>query len=436
MTWPYKWPDVIPASQGQFMEASYKTPPWQIVKNVGEGVVDFAGNLPNAVASTWILNKPAAAVARGAGNVARFFWIPVASKEEVNKRLEANKFSDAARWSQVWGDPNSKVARTVSTVLNTAELIGWIGALWAGVARSIAKKEAANLAAKQAAGKLTAKDITWTAWNNSSIWKKGKKVLDIVSESENAKQTKIALKDGRLVDNSRSKVGEFLFGTKKWPKVLPSQRSVESAGTILTEIPKASTKPIKLFNQIGSKVDEIWGQLWDKLKTVDVSMLDDQKLKAYSKLDDFLKEPSVQEFWGNANAKKVKALTDKILNAKNADEIRQARKEFDALTPESIKNITALSDAKAQVLNGFWKEARWEVNNLLDEVANNTSDLSVKKALKTMSNLYHGQNNILDKIGQTTKAKKGIINASNILKTIGVGALGAWWLNIYDKLNQ
>lgn len=42
-----------------------------------------------------------------------------------------------------------------------------------------------------------------------------------------------------------------------------------------------------------------------------------------------------------------------------------------------------------------------------------------------MSNLYHGQNNILDKIGQTTKAKKGIINASNILKTIGVGALGA-----------
>ena len=87
-------------------------------------------------------------------------------------------------------------------------------------------------------------------------------------------------------------------------------------------------------------------------------MLDDQKLKAYSKLDDFLKEPSVQEFWGNANAKKVKALTDEILNAKNADEIRQARKEFDALTPESIKNITALSDAKAQVLNGFWKEAR------------------------------------------------------------------------------
>lgn len=102
------------------------------------------------------------------------------------------------------------------------------------------------------------------------------------------------------------------------------------------------------------------------------------------------------------------------------------------ITPESIKNITNLSSDKAQLANSFWRETRGFANDLLDEIAKNASDIAVKDQLRTMSNLYHGQNQIIKNLGRLAKSKQGIINLENIIKTAAIGA-GA---NVYNKITQ
>ena len=397
---------------------------WSVGKDIGEGLVNYAGSLPKYVAESGLLNKPVAAITRGVRNVADKLGANVKSKEELNKSLQVNPFSEFAWGSQVGGNPESKVAKWVEKTMNTAELAVWAATLLKWISRAAGKQ----------ISKSKAKSITKAIENGTltekKLWSKGKQILSKLA-NEWVKEQRVALKWGRLVDNSRSKIGEFLFGTKK-AKIEPSKRDIEAVWSIIKEIPNASKKPIPLYNQMTDKIEDIGKSLGSKLKQIDVSNLDDAKLTTVQKIEDFISEPSVQELYGNANIKKVKSLMWKILDAADADEIWKARKEFDMITPESIKNITNLSSDKAQLANSFWRETRGFANDLLDEIAKNASDIAVKDQLRTMSNLYHGQNQIIKNLGRLAKSKQGIINLENIIKTAAIGA-GA---NVYNKITQ
>lgn len=242
--------------------------------------------------------------------------------------------------------------------------------------------------------------LWWAFWWTAN---KTKKITNILKETEKVWDKRAALVWGKLQEQ-RSWISKFFL----WGKdiVKPSKRTEEAAKTIVSNIRNASTKPVKLFNQVTDKITEVANGLGDRLKNINIWSMTQKNASIKNTLKDLALETS--DISKNT-AGKITRLWTKIMNAKNADEVWQAAKELDAFVPESVKNGVMLS-GKDQLIYNAWRAARESVNNYLDDIANSAGDEWVKSAFKTMSNLFHAKWQILDKIWVLTKPTRWMLD--------------------------
>lgn len=352
------------------------------IKDIWEWVVWFAWGIPKIVAEIWVLDKPMQKLGEKIGGV---IW------KDFNPQ---QSFSESAWWSQVWWDPESKTAKRVEFWLDALELATWVAAL----------KSWAKFAAKQWLKKAVTESIeTW--WKKAikvgKLDKSGKKTLELIAESDKWKSLKSALSRWWL-EEWWSKVKRFWLWS--WKLVKPSQKSIDAAATISTEIPKASKKPWKLFTQVSDKIWELSTNLWGKLKQVKIwTRTSDKKT-----LIDSLKTLATEtKDFSPTIYKEVNRAISWIKKAKNLDEVRQSAKTLDAMIPESVKKW--IWD-KSAILNKLWRWSRDTLNDFMDVVATSSnSDAAVKQSFKKMTNLYHALWQLEENIPTLLKANKWFI---------------------------
>lgn len=388
---------------------------WDTIKDIWEWVVSFAGWIPKVIAETWILDKQVQklnewVVWESVRNLAeKLFWKETVS--EYQKQEWWKSFSEFAAWKQVGWDQESKTAVAIEYALDALEFATWLAWL----------KTWLKFWAKQALKKSIKESIeTWweIAIKSSKLDSAWKQALNIIKESDISKELKWALPRAWL-NEWRSWFMRWIFWTGK--KVKPSQKSIDSAATISTEILKPSTKPWKLYTQVADKVWEIASELWTQLKNIKTTkapVATTEKLtELATEIGDY--SPSMM--------KATRNLIDKLASSKNLDEVWEARKLFDDVV---WKNVKLAKEWKSKILKTLRWESRWMVNDYIDDIANNIADVWVKWKFKVMTNLYHAlwqiENNISTIAKPTIWALKKTWMAFKEAIKYGVGWAVAW----------
>lgn len=356
------------------------------VKDFWEWLVSFAWWLPKVVAETWIVDKPASWLAGKIGNPIRE---ALGKPALTNEQLSQQKFSDMAKGSQVWGDPESKLAKTTTTVMDTAALltaIPWIIKWWVKLAWIKALKEAIKKweVTEQAIKKW------WAGW-----------ILDMIREWSN--------KVNKISALPRWWIKEQWALARRWSwvddVVKPSQKTLDSVATITEEIPKSKNMWVQtLYTNISNTISSLSDWLSWKLKNIKIRS-QTAKLKWLTDALDDLYDETIEYSKPTANA--ISKAKDAIVNATNADEAWEAAKKLDKLIPDSIKNGVA-NGWKDALVYGRRRGARWAFNDYLDDVASWIDDVDVKKTFKKISDLYRWKWWIEENILLTTKKVTGM----------------------------
>jgi len=382
--------DVMMYIQDKRKEMMPKKTFWENVKDVWEGIADFAWWIPKAIASSWVLDKTMEKVAWS--DVWLFLpamqWQGITTQqalqsltkalvgEEELKRYQQEQwgksFSEFSKWSQVWGDPESQLAKATSNTLNVLEAVWWVPALIKAWWKAVVK---------------------WQA--GKKMWK----ILDVVRETENIGEKRAALSAWRIAKEP--------WALKKWwswtkEVVQPSQRSVDAAEQIAKDIPNISKQPEVLYKQVSDKVSEIWNSLEWELKQIKVWSLTSKNSELQKSLSRLADEMWDLSKW---SAKEIKKLAESIKNSSTADDVWKNAQKLDDMIPESIRKWVNLS-WKDQIIYNIWRQARGWVNDHLDDIATMIRNVSVKDKFKKMSNYYHAMSQIKKKIWVLTKPQK------------------------------
>lgn len=386
------------------------------IKNIGEGIVNFAGGIPKVIAETGILDKPIEALSKSVvGDVIRSWATKIFWAEEVKKYQQENAwktFSQMAAWSQVWGNPESQAARYTENTLWALEMataIPWLLKWWAKVAGMKALDKAIDT------GKVTEKAI--------NKWWAGK-ILNLIKEWE-SKSNKIAALWRWGID-SQSALSKRWSWTKNVVK--PSQKTLDAVATVKKEIVWASSDPQKLYTQLSDKIWDLSEWLWEQLKTVKIRSQTGKLKVLKDSLDNLIAETAD---YSKPTADAIKKAKASIMKAKTAKEARDAAKQLDMLIPNSIKEWAA-KWGKDALIYGKWRWARSAFNDFIDEAADWVSDESVKDIFKKISNLYRAKWWIEDNIVQITKPIKWA--KQKIWKFIKNTALLWGWAYLWKKI--
>lgn len=278
--------------------------------------------------------------------------------------------------------------------------------------------------------------VKW-AWRLLNIWKDAKTsaIIKAISEPVNNKNAVNALREWRLTTYWKWGISETLFGAK-WATIDMSKKIALASDDILKNIPKPSSKPEVLYTQIGDRVSQLWSDMSNSLKNVDVSWMKWAKNAIVKNINsEFVNNPAVKEILWPSRAKQYVSLMQNIKNAKNADELWQARKTFDMMTPNSIKEINmATASSKDKAIYEAWMWARSLINDTLDNIP--FTDANVKENFRTMSSLYNAQGNIEQNIIKKVRDKLWPLSVSSIASK-ALPRLWAWaaWSAAYALKN-
>lgn len=348
------------------------------IKNVWEWLTSFAWWLPKVISETWILDKPVSALAQKVVNPLR----SAIGKEALTpEQISSQKFSQMASGSQVGWDPESKVAKRVETWLNIAEWVTWLAAVGKALSKRAAKK-----------------------------W-----IEEVVSAKGTQRQMAEAIAEGRVKPWATG-IKKFLFGSK--PQVVEKQSIQNATKTIASEIKNPAYKqPTKLFSQIDDLIETKAKTVANDLKWLKIWSFTKDKAKTYKLIQNgIVNNDAVNKFMTPKEIKNLKTAIEWIKKAKTADQLRDARKALDLATPDSVKKATSISSDILQYRNALWKQARAEINDLIEASATKYWKSSVKDVFRKMSELYQAQDNILSKAGKIVKETPWVFSASNLKK--------------------
>lgn len=356
------------------------------ISNIGEWLASFAWGIPKAISETGILDKPAEMLAKWVAS-----WLSKVTGKNFKLKENAQSFSELAKWSQVWGDPESDIAKNVETWLNVAEF-------------AVAPATALKWLAKKTAIK---------EW-----------VLDLIGAKWNQKQMAEAIAEWR-VSPWATWIKKFLFWSK--PKVIEKWSIQEAGKTILKEIKNpAYDKPTVLYDQIDNLIETKARWISNELKWLKIWSFTKDKANATKLIQDWIVNNSaVNKLITPKEINNIKSAVQSIKSAKTADELWNARKLLDLATPDSVKKATSVSSDILQYRKAIWSQARWEINDLIEKSAEKYGKKWVKDTFKSMSQLYQAQDNILSKAWQLIQETQWLLSKWNIKKA------AIWWLGLY-----
>jgi len=217
-------------------------------------------------------------------------------------------------------------------------------------------------------------------------------------------------------------IKKFLFWSS--PEVIEKQGIQNAARTITSEIKNPAYKqPTKLFTQIDDLISTKANSVANDLKWLKIWSFTKDKANTYKLIQNWIiKNDAVNKLMTPKDIKSLNLAIDNIKQAKTAGQLRDARKSLDLATPDSVKKASAISSDILQYRNAIWKQARWEINDLIEASATKYGKASVKNVFRSMSELYQAQENILSKAWNIVKETKWLISWENIKK-----AAVLWW---------
>lgn len=370
---------------------------------------EFVGDLVTSIALTrniaWGVSK-APVIANMATKYPRLASVAKVGWLSLEGVVDADVFSQLSRGEQATAEER---------------VIWWVAAPLVGLwLNKFAKKIASPASIKYAA-------IEWaetTAEKNKLILeaiesqdKKRKQMLEWASPRSTTKNLRKALSNDGITSLSDS----FLWWVQWWD-IIPTEK-VMRAVDLVADSWKKVTDPISFNRALGEILETEWWSLAENLKTLRMGNMLWEKNTIISSMDnlggdidDLVQELSPSE------VKKVKAITNSVERAKDANELRNIRKAWDSWFNDVMKWTTDPSTANLRKTRKVWLEWRNILNKWLDDVVSKFKDSpDVIKKFKDMNAIYDAKANMLDNIKDLVKNKPWLMEkVSKVIKR-------RWW---------
>lgn len=266
----------------------------------------------------------------------------------------------------------------------------------------------------------------------SMLNSKGRKILDILKERDTTPLGRAAIESGKL-NTKQWWLSQLWNGSSKY--VQPSQKTLNSTQSVISNIKNVSTDPQTLFTQVGKKVTEMWEELSPQLRKIS-NIWHKGKKELITWFENMLEE-AASDFWPS-DTKKIAKLVYRFKWAKNLDEVWSVAKDLDASIPQKIKEWINLSSKEQWVYNTR-RSLREPLNKYMDDAAWVLWEWEIANKFKIFKELYHAKSQIKNNIGDIIKPvvwlkKKLVDNARNVVSTTAKIALASklyskfsWW---------
>lgn len=320
------------------------------------GVIDFLGKLfgDNQLAQDFVTKHPeaaktletAASVGSSAGNIAT----TILGAEGVAKAGNA-------------------AVKTVTDASNTAK-----GAL--AVDKALHPPEdVASFVEKNVAGAPDAATV---------------KIQDVISPKLTAKETRLALDQGRIVPGQNP--GLLRDGTPD--TVLPADRTINAAETIRRQIPNAENlKAPELYTALDTKIVDIAEKLRPEMEAVPITeatiekISNDWEVVKARQLNDPYTPISV-------NVEKLQnQFETQFLQKSKAGhfgDLWDTAIKYDSSVPENVKGANSLSSDALQAQKAIWLQNRGVLRDAINDAANGLGAKS-QTAFSNMTDMYNAQ---------------------------------------------
>ena len=372
------------------------------------------------------------------------------SQEQLAKEMGADTESMAFKWTKWlwdvvqiaawWMGIEKWVAKWLTKLwiewTKTAGKI-WVAWLkwaitWAGTTQlgsMVSKSEAATIWETTAGAVLWGVIWAWVGWYKAIKAAKQSKIWEIIAPKLSQKEAELA-----IIQKRAKMAGKWIKQKIIWGKsvITPTDKISQAENIIKSEIVKPSTNPVELHNQIDDLITSKAKSLNKPLSSMKIWMFTKDKAKTIKLIQDkILKNSAVNKLMTPKEIKEIELAVKNIKSAKTANELWEARKWLDLATSQNVKEATELSSDILQYKQWVWKQARWELNSLLDKSVAKYWNISTKTEFNKMSALYEAKENILTKSKEFLKPTKWILDKENLKQAwlwLAITAAGAWWL--------
>lgn len=218
------------------------------------------------------------------------------------------------------------------------------------------------------------------------------RIQDMISPKLTAKETKLALDQGRIIPGQ----DPTLLKSGTPDTVLPSESTVRAAKTIRETIPEASKmKAPELYKALDSKINTTAKELRPNMEAVPITqdtvqlITDNWKTVKAQQLNDPYTPTT-------ANLEKLQAQFEQVLKESKSGtfaDLWDSRVRYDMSVPEAVKNANPLSSEVLQAQKSAWLQNRSILNDAI-ETASSGLGTAARQAFKMMNDLYNAQRGI------------------------------------------
>ncbi len=311
------------------------------------------------------------------------------------------------------GKTASRIAEDVNNTATVAPVV--IGGLGAGEIKSSVGNFKSSLDTQKGAGyvadTLKPKPVTPVETpipsfkNPTDI-----KIQELISPKVSAKETKLALAEGRIAPGQEP--GFLRDGTPD--QVIPSEAIQKAAATIKKQIPGAEsmTQP-ELHGALGVKIEEIATKLQPEMRKVPIT---DRVVNSITDAWDRLKTRQLEDPYAStgSNLEKLQKqfedkfltpLTHKVAEASmngslgvegssaTMDDLWNTAKAYDQSVPQNVKSANVLSSDNLQTWKSVWIQNRAILRGAINDVSTGLGPKS-KTAFDVMHDMYNAQKGI------------------------------------------
>lgn len=252
------------------------------------------------------------------------------------------------------------------------------------------------------------------------------KISDTIAPKLTAKETKLALADGRIAPGSDP--GILRDGTPD--QVLPSTKQAQAAFTIHQNIPDAAImSPPELYTALDGKISELASGLRPAMEATPIT---EPIISKITSDWDALKQQQLADPYTPTTANLEKLQTNFEQNflqksgADNMGDLWDTRIRYDNSVPLSVKNATSLSSETLQAQKSIWLQNRGILNAAINDTASGMDGVA-QKTFTEMSDMYNAQKGIqssykVSNTGAPSQLKQLAQNHPVITKVLKAGA--------------
>lgn len=257
------------------------------------------------------------------------------------------------------------------------------------------------------------------------------KLTEMISPKMNAKETKLAQSQGRIVPGKDA----TLFRRGKADTVIPSDKIIKATKTIQREIPNASKlAPSELHTALTARTTDMAEKLKPEMIKTPIKSETVQKIT-----DDWsaIKKEQLNNAYtpNDVNVKKLQAdFESRLKNSQsgNMNDLWDTAKAYDNSVPANVKNANSLSSESLQSKKEIWLQNREVLRSAINDTKNGMGKTS-QNAFSDMHDMYNAKENLLSKAkiqaAQSSKivqwAKDHPYIAGSIAGSIVTGAAAA-----------